>query len=63
MDYMLLTEYRIAKSIDEAEDLVKKGGGLQRPCMTVMVLKDFRSKSVWAYPVEGKGEAPPIGSS
>ena len=55
MDYMFLTEYGIAKSIDEAEDLIKKGGGLQRSCMTVMVLKDFRSKSVWAYPVEGKG--------
>ena len=55
MDYMFLTEYGIAKSIDEAEDLIKKGGGLQRSCMTVMVLKDFRSKSVWAYPCEGKG--------
>ena len=55
MDYMVLTEYGIAKSIDEAENLIKKGGGLQRSCMTVMVFKDFRSKSVWAYPVEGKG--------
>ena len=55
MDYMFRTEYGIAKSIDEAEDRIKKGGGLQRSCMTVMVLTDFRSKSVWAYPVEGKG--------
>ena len=55
MDYMFLAEYGIAKRIDEAEDLIKKGGGLQRSCMTVMVLKDFRSKSVWAYPVAGKG--------
>ena len=39
MDYMFLTEYGSAKSIDEAEDLIKKGSGLQRSCMTVMVLK------------------------
>ena len=55
MDYMFLTEYGIAKSIDVAEHLIKKGGGLQRSCMAVMVFKDFRSQSVWAYPVEGKG--------
>ena len=41
MDYIILTECGIAKSIDEAEDLIKKGGGLQRSCMTVMVLKEF----------------------
>ena len=58
MDYMFLTEYGIAKSIDEAEDLIKKGGGLQRPCTTVIFLKHIRSKSVWAYPIEGKGVGP-----
>ena len=55
MDYMFLTKYGIAKSIDEAEDLIKKGGGLQRSCMTVMVPKNISALSVWAYLVEGKG--------
>ena len=55
MDYMFLTEYGIARSLDEAETLISSNGGAVRTCMTVMVLKDFRSKSVWAYPVEGKG--------
>ena len=39
---MFLTEHGIAKSIDEAKDLIKKGGGLQRSLMTVTVLRDFR---------------------
>ena len=37
MDYIILTECGIAKSIDEAEDLIKKGGGLQRSYMFVMI--------------------------
>lgn len=45
----------IAKSADEADALIDKGGGTMRTYMTVMVFKDFRSKSVWACPVEGKG--------
>ena len=35
--------------------IIKKSGVLQRTCMTVMELKRFRYKSVWAYPVEYKG--------
>ena len=26
-------------------------------CMTVLVIKDFKHKSIWAYPVEGQGLA------
>ena len=55
MDYMFLSEYGISLSRDDADELIRKNGGLIKFTMTVMVLKDFRSKSVWAYPVEGKG--------
>ena len=57
MDYMFITEYGVVNDLEEAEKLNAKHGDLARTCMTVLVLKDFRSKSVWAYPVEGKGVA------
>ena len=55
MDYMFFTEYWVFGTLGEAEASIQENGGLQRHCLTVMVLKDFRYKSIWAYPVEGKG--------
>ena len=55
MDYMFLTEHGIFGTIDEAEASMQADSDAQRHCLTVMVLKDFRYKSIWAYPVEGKG--------
>ena len=55
MDYMLFTEYGVSGTLGEAEDSIQENGGLQRHRLTVMVRKDFRYKSIWAYPVEGKG--------
>ena len=55
MDYMFFTEYGVFGTLDEAEASIRDNGGLHKLCLTVMVLKDFRYKSIWAYPVEGKG--------
>ena len=55
MDYMFLTEHGIFGTIDEAEASMQADSDAQRHCLTVMVLKDFRYTSIWAYPVEGKG--------
>ena len=55
MDYMFFTEYGVFGTADEAEASIKENGDVERHCLTVMVLKDFRYKSLWAYPVEGKG--------
>ena len=55
MDYMFFTEHGVHVTLDEAEASNREHGGLQRWCLTVMVLKDFKYKSIWAYPVEGKG--------
>ena len=57
MDYMFLTEYGFYKSQTEADDVIDKEGGQIRTCITVLVIKDFLHKSIWAYPVEGKGVA------
>ena len=54
MDYMFMTESGITKSLEEAETLIRNSRGLTKTRMTVMVLKGFQSKRVWAYPVEGK---------
>ena len=40
---------------DEAQASIKENGDVETHCLTVMVLKDFRYKHIWAYPVEGKG--------
>ena len=55
MDYMFFTEYGVFGTLGEAEASIQENGGLQRQCLTVMVPKDFRYNSIWAYPVEGKG--------
>ena len=55
MDYMFLTEYGVFGTLGEAEASIQENGGFQRHCLTVMLLKDFRYESLWAYPVEGKG--------
>ena len=47
MDYMFLTERGITTKADEVTG----------ECMTLLVLKDFFHKSIWVYPVEGKGVA------
>ena len=46
---------RIFGTIDEAQAAIEANGNVLKHCLTVMVLKDFKYKSIWAYPVEGKG--------
>ena len=50
MDYMFLTERGVTRNSAEADEWAKGG-----ECVTVLVMKDFRFKSIWAYPVEHKG--------
>ena len=50
MDYMFLTEKGITRSSSQADEWAKGGD-----CVTVLVLKDYKFKSIWAYPVEFKG--------
>lgn len=57
MDYMFLTEYWFFYTQDAAEESTRKHDGQVRSCITVLVIKDFKHKSIWAYPVEGKGIA------
>ena len=57
MDYMFLTEYGFFYSQSDAEEAMSKNGEQVRSCITVLVIKDFKHKSIWAYPVEGKGVA------
>ena len=52
MDYAFITERGVTHKRDEAEAAASASGG---QCVTVLVMKDFLNKSVWAYPVEGKG--------
>ena len=40
MHYMFFTEYGVFGTLDEAEASIQQNGGLQRHCLTVMVLKD-----------------------
>ena len=48
MDYTYLSEKGVTSSRDEApEDPTES--------VTILVLKDFWHKSIWVYPVEGKG--------
>ena len=61
--YMLLSEYSSHRSQDEADKVIEKEGGQFKNCMTVLVIKDFKHKSIWAYPVEGKGMMLRSGSS
>ena len=55
IDYMFFTEYGVFYTLEEAEAAIRKNGSVDKYCLTVMVLKDFKYKSIWAYPVEGKG--------
>ena len=57
MDYMFLTEYGFFKSRRKANQAMSKDSEQTRNCITVLVIKDFLHKSIWAYPVEGKGVA------
>ena len=57
MDYMFLTEYGFFNSQVDADEAINKAEGQCRICITVLVIKDFLHKSIWAYPVEGKGVA------
>ena len=57
MDYMFLTEYGFFYSQSDADESLKNDGAQGRTCITVLVIKDFKHKSIWAYPVEGKGVA------
>ena len=52
IDYMFLTEHGVYLKHKEAVDGVS---GDESKVLTVLVLKDFRFKSVWAYPVPAKG--------
>ena len=47
---MSLTERGVTRRASEADAWSKDG-----ECVTVLILKDFRFKSIWAYPVEHKG--------
>ena len=55
MDYMFLTEHGFFHSQSDADAAMAKEGGPVRNCITVLTIKDFKHKSIWAYPVEGKG--------
>ena len=55
MDYLFLTEHGFFKTQSDAEAAIDQAGGPVRNCITVLVIKDFKHKSIWAYPVEGKG--------
>ena len=55
MDYMFLTEYGFFYNQADAEASMAKSGSAVRHCITVLVIKGFKHKSIWAYPVEGKG--------
>ena len=46
MDYMFFTEHGVYVTLDEAEASNREHGGLQKWCLTVMVLKDFKYKSI-----------------
>ena len=50
IDYMFLIERGVTRQASEADTWSKDG-----ECVTVLILKDFRFKSIWAYPVEHKG--------
>ena len=57
MDYRFLSEYGSHRSQDEADKVIEKEGGQFKNCMTILVIKDFKHKSIWAYPVDGNGFA------
>ena len=57
MDYMLLSEYGFYRLQNKADKVIEKEGGQFTTCMAVLVIKDFKHKSIWVYPVEGKGFA------
>ena len=48
MDYTFLSEKSVTSKVEDTTDDVGD-------CMTLLVLKDFWHKSIWTYPVEGKG--------
>ena len=50
MDYMFLSEKGVTHKSDVADEWTKNG-----ECIAILVIKDFRHKSIWAYPVESKG--------
>ena len=45
MDYMYLSEKGVTSKREEAPE----------DSITILVVKDFWHKSIWVYPVEGKG--------
>ena len=47
MDYMFLTEYGFFYSQADAEESARKNGEQVRNCITVLVIKDFKHKSIW----------------
>ena len=55
LDYMFFTDYGIARTEEEARELISKNTGNVRDVQTVLVLKDYSRGSIWAYPVPGKG--------
>ena len=49
MDYMFLTEYGFFYTRTDADEALKKSGEQMRTCITVLVIKDFKHKSIWAF--------------
>ena len=54
---MLFTDYGVARTLEEAEELIRQNKGNVRDVQTVLDMKDYARGSIWAYPVAGKGLA------
>ena len=52
---MFFTDYGVASTVEEAEELTRQNNGNVRDAQTVLVMKDYARGSIWAYPVAGKG--------
>ena len=52
LDYMFLTEKGVTHLRKEAEEAAAETGA---EYLTALVMKDFMTESIFAYPVEGKG--------